>query len=354
MNFILAIICLSFGQIYGFVIFLIFGLLGLLYAYLVRERIRFSAVILTLVVEIIKMFPATVYYAYASVFVQAAWMVVWVIAAGCALHSLENSGASNNQAGLVYFFFLVSFYWTSQVITNVIHVTVAGLVATWYFLFPANMPSDPTRKAFKRATWTSFGSICLGSFLVAIIKAARQMVRSLRRQHRGERNLPEALCLCFVECALSILDRLVEYFNIYAYTQIAIYGKPYCEAASDTWALFKARGIDAIINDDLIGGVLFFGSLISGLFTAAVGAVCAKYVLIENAWGLWAGIGFLVGFAMTMVVMEVIASAVCALFVCWAEDPEVLQNTKHDVYARFMNAIQTRYPDFHYGTAATV
>jgi len=236
----------------------------------------------------------------------------------------------------------------------VVHVTTAGTVASWYFLFPSNMPSDPTRKAFHRASWTSFGSICLGSFLVAIIKAARSMVRSFRRNGGGNQNVAQAICVCCAECLLSILDRLVEYFNVYAYTQIAIYGKPYCAAATDTWQLFKHRGIDMIINDDLIGGVLFFGALISGLFTAAVGALSARYLLVESAWGLWAGIGFLVGFAMTMIVMEVVASAVCALFVCWAEDPETLQTTKYDVYSKFMNAVATRYPDFQYNTAAMI
>ena len=32
----------------------------------------------------------------------------------------------------------------------------------------------------------------------------------------------------------------------------ALYGKPYVDAAKDTWRLFKDRGIDAIINDSLV------------------------------------------------------------------------------------------------------
>ncbi|RUS12905.1 plasma-membrane choline transporter-domain-containing protein, partial [Endogone sp. FLAS-F59071] len=42
-----------------------------------------------------------------------------------------------------------------------------------------------------------------------------------------------------------------EYFNYYAYTQVAIYGKDFCTAAKDTWTLIKDRGIEAIINDNL-------------------------------------------------------------------------------------------------------
>lgn len=53
-----------------------------------------------------------------------------------------------------------------EVIKNVVHVTASGLMATWYFLSGVGMPRNPTSLAFKRATTTSFGSICLGSLLV--------------------------------------------------------------------------------------------------------------------------------------------------------------------------------------------
>lgn len=33
----------------------------------------------------------------------------------------------------------------------------------------------------------------------------------------------------------------------------ALYGKAYIPAAKDTWRLFKDRGIDALVNDSLVG-----------------------------------------------------------------------------------------------------
>jgi len=70
-----------------------------------------------------------------------------------------------------------------------------------------------------------------------------------------------------------IIEGLVEYFNHYAYTQVAIYGKDYISAAKDTWRLIKSHGIDIIINDNLIGNVLVMGSLLVGVVT---GGAC-KY-----------------------------------------------------------------------------
>ena len=63
----------------------------------------------------------------------------------------------------------------------------------------------------------------------------------------------------------------MQYFNRYAYIEIgmchlcphvspevlkgiiALYGKSYFRAAKDTWRLFKDRGIDALVNDQLVG-----------------------------------------------------------------------------------------------------
>ncbi len=61
-------------------------------------------------------------------------------------------------------------------IRNVVHVTVAGTFASWYFLHPNAAPSNPTLKALKRACWNSLGSISLGSLIIAVLKALRQMV----------------------------------------------------------------------------------------------------------------------------------------------------------------------------------
>jgi hypothetical protein len=52
---------------------------------------------------------------------------------------------------------------------------------------------------------------------------------------------------------------------------VAIYGKSFCTAAKDTWKLIKDRGVEAIINDNLIGNVLTMGSILIGVLCGAFG-----------------------------------------------------------------------------------
>jgi hypothetical protein len=101
---------------------------------------------------------------------------------------------------------------TLQVIKNIVHVTTAGVIASWFFLDP--VPSNPTLNALKRASWGSLGSICLGSLLIAIIKALRQVVRMGRRARHP-------VTQCIVECLLGLLESAVRFFNTYAFTQVS-------------------------------------------------------------------------------------------------------------------------------------
>jgi hypothetical protein len=137
-----------------------------------------------------------------------------------------------------------------------------------------------------RATTTSFGSICLGSLLVAILQTIRTLLRSLRRES-------DNLIACLAECLIGCIENLLQYFNIYAFAQVAIYGKSYCQAAKDTWHLISSHGIKAIINDDLISGVLTMGVFVGGCICGGV-AAAVGYVTIPHYWIACAVIGFLV------------------------------------------------------------
>ena len=150
MSFVGAIFFFAAGQAVVGVILLVFALLNVLYVYLVRHRIPFAAAVLEICAFVIREYTAMIWFAYLGIIMQTVWMFIWAIAAATSLYSLNNAGASDNSQGVVYFFPLVSFYWSAQVVKNIVHVTCAGTLATWYFMAPDNMPPNPTRAAFKR------------------------------------------------------------------------------------------------------------------------------------------------------------------------------------------------------------
>jgi hypothetical protein len=81
----------------------------------------------------------------------------------------------------------------------------------------------------------------------------RLVLNALANNASAEGNPVEACLACCAACFVGFIESLVEWFNRYAYIEIALYGKAYIPAAKDTWRLFKDRGIDALVNDSLVG-----------------------------------------------------------------------------------------------------
>ena len=99
---------------------------------------------------------------------------------------------------------------------------------------------------------TSFGSICFGSLLVAIVQALRALA------NQAQENGDAGILACIAVCILGCIESLIEYFNKWAFIYVGIYGYSYLEAGKNVIALFRNRGWEAIIADDLVGNALFF------------------------------------------------------------------------------------------------
>lgn len=77
-------------------------------------------------------------------------------------------------------------------------------------------------------------------------------------------NIVASIAFLVLGCLISILDWAVQFLNRYAFSYIALYGKPYIAAAKDTWTMIKQRGIDALINECLLGPVFSMGATFVG------------------------------------------------------------------------------------------
>jgi putative copper export protein len=67
--------------------------------------------------------------------------------------------------------------------------------------------SSAVNSSFLRTVTTSFGSICFGSFLVAILQALRALAQSARENGDAQ------IFACIAECILGCLASILEYFN---------------------------------------------------------------------------------------------------------------------------------------------
>jgi hypothetical protein len=260
----------------GAIIFTVIAILSLLSYFGFRSRIPLASLLLQVVMDVSKHHKSVFVTAFIALIVQAALSVwfVFVVTATYGRYTpsspacADGSCSSAKVAGLI-FFETFSYIWTGQVIGNVALATMAGgPYGCWYYFGPrqsGEMPKHPSITAFARASTLSLGSIAFGSLIVTILEMIRLVLEMARNNANQDGHPVEACLFCCAACCMGFIESLVEYFNRYAYIEIALYGKPYVTAAKDTWRLFKDRGIDALVNDSLVGMTMTWGAYIVGL-----------------------------------------------------------------------------------------
>jgi hypothetical protein len=134
-----------------------------------------------------------------------------------------------------------------------------------------------------RSLTYSFGSICFGSLLQALISILRFVVESARNQRDrdGECGGCGALLLCILECLAGLLEDVIDYFNQWAYIFVGIYGYSYLESGRRVMELFRARGWTSIVTNGLVSYVLNFVTFTMGMITGAA-ALIIEYFTTQS------------------------------------------------------------------------
>ena len=323
------------------------------YAYRVWTRVPFAAVHLVTAITAVRAHAGLVVYAYLSLLLLSGWTVWWTTAAVSTMlvvHECDGDGDCQHELqGILLCLFLLSYYWTAQVLTNVVHVTVAGTVGSWWWDTASSASggccSSAVRDSYRRSLTTSFGSICLGSLVVAVLQTIRTLVQTIREQQQQD-----GMFLCVVECLIGCIESLVKYFNKWAFVYVGLYGSSFMESGRSVMTLFQQRGWTSIITDLMVDTVLaLVGAgvgLMTGLLAVVLGAVLGLSAATWSSAGL---VGFALGFGMSSVLFSVVSSAVNTVVVCYAEAPQEFHTNHPALALRMRGAWREAFPsDFNY------
>lgn len=155
--------------------------------------------------------------------------------------------------------------------------------------------------------------------------------------------------VCIAECILACLASIVEYFNKWAFIYVGLYGYGYLEAGKNVFRLFKNRGWEAIIADDLVQNALLLMSLLVGAIMGCIALILEVTTgLFNNAGGDAKAVSFLLGFVVGLVITSValstIGSGVNAVIVLFAEAPREFQQNYPDLSNRMRQTWSQVYP----------
>ncbi|QDS69540.1 Protein pns1 [Venturia effusa] len=349
-GFATAIYMLSRKYWSGGIVFLLFSIFTVICFISWIPRIPFSVLMLQTSIDVSKRYGHVYLVSFIGGLIATAfgaWFSVTLVAVYVKYQPGQNPACGTGVGGCssakvigLLVFITFAAYWISEVLKNIVHTTISGVYGSWYFC-SHNMPKGPTRGAFRRAMTYSFGSISLGSLIVAIINMLRQACSIAQNQASQEGNIVGTILFCCLQCLIGLLDWAVQFVNRYAFSHIALYGKSYFKAAKDTWTMIKNRGIDALVNECLIGPVLTMGAT----FIAYACALLAYCYLIftapaYNSNGSYTPVvvafAFLIGLQICNVFTTPLSSGLDTIFVASAWDPEVLMRDHPDLYARMV------------------
>eukprot|EP00594_Rhizosolenia_setigera_P015680 CAMPEP_0178964126 /NCGR_PEP_ID=MMETSP0789-20121207/15468_1 /TAXON_ID=3005 /ORGANISM="Rhizosolenia setigera, Strain CCMP 1694" /LENGTH=461 /DNA_ID=CAMNT_0020648795 /DNA_START=17 /DNA_END=1402 /DNA_ORIENTATION=- len=332
------------------IFFAIFFAISICYAKLVWPRIPFATANLRTALYAVKSNFGVTFVGYIMQIVAFGLTILWSLAfygvQAETITCVQVQGADTCEDTVNYGYLFLSLYWSAQVVKNVMHVTVSGTVGTWWFSpEEASFCCSPAiGGSFFRATTYSFGSICMGSLIVAFIQALRALAEQARQNDDGN-----GILICIADCILSIIQGIVEYFNQWAYVYVGIYGYKYLEAGKAVIQLFKTRGWDVIIADDLVGNVFFLVALCIGGITALLSryvlGTTTDWIVDPNASSYYMWGGFFIGLMVSVVSLSVVDSAVNAVIVLFAEAPGEFQDHYPELSTKMREAYMSAYPD---------
>lgn len=230
------------------IIFTIFAVFSIIAYFFMRKRIPFAKVMLQTIIRAANEYKSVYVVALLGLIVQTAFSVwfAWTLVAVYQRFEPNTtaSGSSSSSGaviGLVVFCivsfrfqilvcFSCSWYWSSflrslwqfayyyisEVIKNVAFATVAGVFGTWYY--SQNRPAHAALSSFKRAMTYSFGSICFGSLIVALLDLIRAILSIIQQQEAAEGDIVSSILACVAGCCVGCINSLVQYFSEYMIT----------------------------------------------------------------------------------------------------------------------------------------
>jgi len=146
-------------------------------------------------------------------------------------------------------------------------------------------------------------------------------------------------------CLLGCIEYFLQAFNMYAFVQVALFGKSYFVAARDTFKMVTTCGIQALLNDDLVDGVLDTGRVIGGLTLLGITGILAivQYQLPWEIVLLSMAIAVLFGFTIMSIVATVIEISAATIFICFALNPTCLSEN----YPKFQKKLEKGWLQWH-------
>jgi len=322
-------------------ILLLCAAIQLLVVFCWSRFIPFTAALLSVVADIAVKNLRSLWVGVCGFFLQLAWLAVVGVGAARFVSQLSDE-TQDDYSGALGAAFTLALLWGMMAYGYAMYVSYCGVYGRWCFGHYPSVLSSLT-VAFGK----SFGSVCFGSLLVAIVRLLRIMVDSARRQSNN-RNAAAAVLACLVSCILSIIEDIMEWFNTFAYVQVAVRGLKYTDSCRATAALARTNNFGAVRSQILSTSVVGYGVLLSATVGVLVAFAACSTDLVQGhhhhheqpeddqTVAIWITSTVLVAVTVAGMFASLLDAGVTTIIVCWGESPAVMAAEHPGVHEDFV------------------
>lgn len=234
-----------------------------------------------------------------------------------------------------------SMAWTVEVLGNILHVTVCGSLGQ---ACGVNTPARSVCGSFLFALTGGLGSICLGSFTIALLKA-------LQYAYEKGTNSKNPCVQVIIRVVCCLFQWVLKLFNAYAFVFVGLKGTSYCSAAYRTADTFAKDGMAAIAADEALHDVIHIAKLVSMWVAVLLALIFGNALNLigfaDRSWQevltgpvLCIALAVLTSFSLSQVMGRLLEAAVCSLFIIFDDEKfaECMKQTQPDIHKQLTEA----------------
>ncbi|XP_037085823.1 choline transporter-like protein 1 [Pollicipes pollicipes] len=225
---------------------------------------------------------------------------------------------------------LFAFFWLTQFIVACQDMVVGGAISKWFFTRDKSRLGSPILLAIKNLLFYHLGSVALGSFIIAVVKLIRFLLKKLESR-MGKNPLVKVVCCC-AQCCIWCLEKFLKALNRNAYVEITIHGYNFCKAAQEAFMSLTRNALRVAAINSIGAFVLFLGKASVTISTVFIGIEIMKGRPDVKHSYLIVGLGGLFAYITSYIFISIYDMAIDALFICFCEDCEMNDGIEKPYY----------------------
>lgn len=334
-----------------FIVLLVLDAIYILLVIFLFNRIRTSVKIIKYVSQAFGKKPSLFFFPVVNYIIMFVW---WAYVIGCAVvlfgagtperKFVDEGNTIVDKIEMKYdliiqgfaIYLLVGFIWVSLFIDALGEMTVAGVIAQYYFTYEEDrkhLPKCMVTRSFFRSLRYHTGSLALGSFIITVCKVVRIILEYIDQKTKGKRGCFADCVIKCCKCCMCCLEKFLKFLNRNAYIMIAIHGYNFWNGAKNAFKLIVRNCIRVSVLNWVGDFTLFLGRV----FVSAGVTAGSLWLFRTNKdvqfFIVPAVIVFICSYLASGAFTGVFEIGIDSMFLCFMEDEERNDGINHKKYA---------------------